>query len=187
MKKNGFFMGMLLITVIISLGLTGCFTPPAVVSPGEALDALGSSRANELQYIAGANIVLVLMRTKNGQPDAGATIRNGQPAYTREAVSIPFQTKGVVVQRRSGEDGRLALGVSFEADQSKILWFVQTTTELAPYSNYVLALDESSTENHAVVQYGGAYYWVLYGAGAQLGIIEKFSVNRQTAKGAKIQ
>jgi hypothetical protein len=186
MKRNVFFMGMLVVTFIAGLGLTGCFSPPPVVSPGEALDALGVNRANELQFLAGSSIGLVLMRTKNGQPDSSATIKNGEPSYTRESVWIPFQTKGIVVQRGATEDGRLTLGIAFEEDQSKLLWFAQTTSEIAPFSRYILLLDSASTENNSIVKYGNAYYWVTNGAGAQLGITEKFKVKSTTVKGRKI-
>jgi hypothetical protein len=186
MKRNNFFMGMFFLTFIGTLCLTGCFTPPAIVYPGEALDAIGVNRATELQFLSGSSINLVLMRTKNGQPDTTATIRNGQPSYTRQSVYIPFQTKGVVIQRSTTEDGRLMLGVAFEEDQNKLLWFIQTTSEVAPFSRYVLLLDEESTENHGIVKYGDSYYWVQNGANAELGIIENFKVNSQTVRGRKL-
>jgi hypothetical protein len=188
MKKFMYFAGMALLTFVLGFGLTGCFSaPPPVLSAGEAIDALGASRVSELQYLAGKSIVLTLMRTKNGQLDTNAVIKNGEPAYTRENISIPFGTKGLVVQRRTLEDGRLVLGVAFEDDESKLLWFVQTTTEMAPFTHFVLLPDDASTEDAPIVKYGNVYYWVQYGSNAILGITEKNAkVHTQSLKGRKI-
>ena len=127
------------------------------------------------------------MRTKNNQLDSDAVIKNGQPAYTRESVVIPLRTNGLVVQRSTGEDGRLILGVAFEDDESKLLWFIQTSTELAPFTNFRLVLDEASSEGAPIVKYGSAYYWVQSGSDAILGITEKFKVRTQSPKGRKIK
>jgi hypothetical protein len=188
MKRFMYFMGVLCVTLVFGLGLTGCFSPPpAVVSAGEAIDALGISRVTELQYQAGTTIILTLMRTKNSQLDGDAVIKNGRPTYTRENILIPYGTNGLVVQRRTGEDGRLSLGIAFEEDGSKLLWFTQTSTELAPYTNFRLTLDESSAENAPIVQYGNAYYWVQSGSDAILGITENFKIRSQSTKGRKIK
>jgi hypothetical protein len=188
MKRFMYFAGMLCVTFVLGSALTGCVSPPPqVVSAGEAIDALGSSRITELQYQAGKTIVLTLMRTKNNQLDGDAVIKNGQPAYTRERVLISFGTNGMVVQRRTGEDGRLTLGVAFEEDESKLLWFVQTSTELAPFTNFRLVLDEASAEGAPIVKYGSAYYWVTSGSDAFLGITENFKRHTQSPKGRKIK
>lgn len=196
MKKVTGFIGMSLLTFVFVFGSTGCFTPPPIVSAGEALDAIGTSRVTELQYYTGTGIVLTLMRTKNDQLDSAAVIKKGQPTYTRETISIPFGTKGLVVQRSVREDGRLVLGVAFEEDESKLLWFVQNTTEIAPFTHFTLVVDDivpdltsarDDPKGAPVIKYGDAYYWVQWGSGAILGVIEKnVKVRLQSAKGRKI-
>lgn len=189
MKRFMYFAGMSFLAFVLGFGLTGCFSAPKpIYSAGEALDAIGSSRVTELQYLAGKGIVLNLMRTKNSQLDTNAVIsKSGEVTYTRESISILFGTKGLVVQRNTLEDGRLVLGVSFEEDASKLLWFVQTTTELAPFSHFVLQLDEASTEKAPIVKYGNSYYWVQYGSDAILAVTEKnVKIQTQLLKGKKI-
>jgi hypothetical protein len=192
MKRFMYFGGMLFLAFVLGFGLTGCFSAPApapaIYSAGEALDAIGSSRVTELQYVAGKSIELVLMRTKNGQLDTNAVInKNGEVTYTRETIWIPFGTKGLVVERKTLEGGQLLLGVAFEEDVSKLLWFTQTTTELAPFTHFVLLLDETSTENAPIVKYGNSYYWVRFGSDSILAVTEKNSkINTQSLKGKKL-
>ncbi|MDR2375352.1 MAG: hypothetical protein LBD96_02825 [Treponema sp.] len=187
MRRKTFFTGMLLLTFMIGFVLTGCFSLPVqIVSAGEALDAIGGSRAAELQYLAGNTIILTLMRSKNGQLDSNAIIKNGEPAYTRESISIPYGTKGMVVQRTILEDGRLMLGVTFEDDESKFLWFVQNTAEMGPYTHFSLSLDDASSESVPIVKYGNAYYWVQWGSDAILGIVENAKVSTRYIGGKKI-
>jgi hypothetical protein len=191
MKKFTYLVGMLLLAFVFGFGLTGCFTfpvqMPSYVSAGEALDAIGSARAAELQYYAGKSIILTLMRSKNGQLDSGAVIKNGQATYTRENISIPYGTAGVLVQRRTLEDGQLVLGIAFEEDESKLLWFAQTTTELAPFTHFVLLPDGSSAEGIPIVKYGNAYYWVQYGSDAILAITENLKAHTQNPGGRKLK
>jgi hypothetical protein len=185
MKKSvKFFMGMLALALAFGFAAGGCASAP-LYSPGEALDAIGTNRAGELQYYAGGTIALTLMHTKNGQPDNNAVIKNGLPSYTRTGIVIPAETRGIAAQRKTAEDGRLMLGIAFEEDESRLLWFIQDGSELTPASHFILALDESSTEDSPVIKYGNVYYWVSQSA--PLLINEKIKADFQSlSRGRRI-
>jgi len=157
MKEKSVFVGMLILALMVaSLGLTGCATPP--VSGGEAIDAVGVSRAKEIQYYAGATFELILMRSKNNQPDTKAVVKRGIPSYTREKIIIPFNTPCVVVQQEMSDDERLILTVAFEKNETNLLKFIQSSNELGYYTTFDLIYEGDS--DVPVVKYGDAYYTV---------------------------
>lgn len=155
--KRSVFVGMLVLALVAaSFGLAGCVTPP--VSGGEAIDAVGVSQVKTIQYYAGATFELILMRTKNNQPDATAVVRRGEPVYTREKIIIPYNTPCVVVKQETASDGRLILSVAFEKDESLLLSFIQSSNELGYYTTFDLMYEGDS--DVPVVQYGNAFYTV---------------------------
>jgi hypothetical protein len=156
MVNKKFWLGMLVIVLTFGFVLTGCATPP--VSGGEAIDAVGVSQARTIQYYAGATFELLLMRTKNNQPDTTATVKRGVPTYTREKIIIPYNTPCVVVQEETSEDGRLILSVAFEKDENLLLSFIQSSNELGYYTTFDLLFEGGS--DVPVVQYGNAFYTV---------------------------
>jgi hypothetical protein len=142
--------------LVLGLGLIGCATP--LRSPGEALDAVGISRAKEFQFYARSGFQLILMRSANDQTDPTAKISKGVPSYTRQTISIPARAPCVVVNEETTEEGRLVLTVAFEKDETRTLSFVQTTDDLRYFTSFALLL-EGDPEN-PIVKYGDAYYEV---------------------------
>jgi hypothetical protein len=159
MKMKRKSLGMLMLALALmaaSIGLIGCATPP--VSGGEAIDAVGVSKVREIQFYAGATFELILMRTKNNQPDTTAVVKRGVPSYTREKIIIPYNTPCVVVRQETAEDGRLILTVAFEKDENLLLSFIQSSNELGYYTTFDLLFEGDS--DVPVVQYGNAFYTV---------------------------
>jgi hypothetical protein len=195
MRKNLNLLGLLTMAIVAGVLFTGCFSLPQ--SPSEALDAIGVNRAQELQYyLKGGNIVLTLAHTRNSQLDSGAKVSKGEVSYTREQIIIPITTKGVAVQQKTAEDGTPMIGIAFEDDTSKLIWFIQDTKELHLLSEFVLATGDSS-----MISYDNAYYFVggramgstsLLAASASsgvptLGIYESVKTNSRTVKGKALR
>ncbi|MDR3325076.1 MAG: hypothetical protein LBS82_03685 [Spirochaetaceae bacterium] len=202
MKKHISLLRLLTPAIAVGVLFVGCISAPKP-SPSEALDAIGVNRAQELQYyVEGGNIALTLVRSKNGQTDGGAKVSKGEASYVREQIVIPMGTKGVAVQQKTSDDGTPMLGISFEDDASKLLWFIQDTKDFTPLSHFVVAADASS-----IVSYDNAFYQVsgqrvaqqsLLGAmgGAApvvssgiptLGIVEDVKVNYRAVKGKALK
>jgi hypothetical protein len=158
MKNKSIVVGMLILALVtVSLGLIGCVaTPP--VSGGGAIDAVGVSHAQEIQYYAGATFELVLMRTKNNEPDTTAVVKKGVPSYTREKIIISYNTPCVVVRHETADDGRIILVVAFEKDETQLLRFIQSSNELGYHTTFDLLYEGDS--DVPVVKYGNAYYTV---------------------------
>jgi hypothetical protein len=156
MVNKKFWLGMLVIVLTFGFVLAGCATPP--VSGGEAIDAVGVSQLRTIQYYAGATFELLLMRTKNNQPDTTAAVKRGVPTYTREKILIPYNTPCVVVKEETSEDGRLILSVAFEEDENLLLSFIQSSNELGYYTTFDLLFEGGS--DVPVVQYGNTFYTV---------------------------
>lgn len=158
MKKNLSGISMLLLSGLLAFGLTlgGCVALP--VPAGEAIDATGIDKLKDIQFYAGATFELILMRDKNNQTDPTAKIRRGKPSYTREKIIIPLNTPCVVLRQERMDDGRLLLTVAFEKDETKVLQFIQDSTDLGYYTSFNLVYNGGS--DIPVVQYGGEYYAV---------------------------
>ena len=156
MKKSIFAGVLILALAAASFALAGCATHP--VSAGEAIDAVGVSQLQTIQYYAGSTFELILMRTKNNQSDTTASVRRGVPIYTREKIVIPYNTPCVVVKQETAEDGRLILSVAFERDENLLLSFIQSSNELGFYTTFDLLVEGDS--DTPVVRYGNDFYSV---------------------------
>ena len=157
MKRTVLIGVLVLALAAAGFSLIGCASPPPVFG-GEAIDAVGISQVEAIQFYAGATFELILMHTKNDQPAAQAEVKRGVPKYTREKIVIPYNTPCVLVKHDATEDGKLILTVAFEKDESLLLSFMQSSNELGYYTSFDLMFEGAS--DTPVVKYGDAFYTV---------------------------
>jgi hypothetical protein len=157
MKKNG-----LLVLVVISTVMIGC---ASVVEMQKRITNQMPEREESItnyQYYVSRNIVLTLNPDYSDAKYNASTVSGGIARTFRQSIQISKSTPGVVpetvaVPYSTTEDGRLRIGVAFEADDEIRLWFVQDDTNSS--SKFHFDYDDDAG---TVVQYGEAYYDVSW-------------------------
>jgi hypothetical protein len=166
MKNKAFTMGLmgfaLVCGVFLGLILTSCATvkPMDVDITYQMPERLDSVPL--YQYYVSRNIVLTFNPKYSDKKLNESKVSGGIAKTVRNSIQISKSTAGVVPKTvkepySKTKDGRIRLGVAFEADDNVRLWFVQETTN--PNSKFRFEYDDSAG---TVVEYGGAYYNVNY-------------------------
>ncbi|MDR0689670.1 MAG: hypothetical protein LBG08_05335 [Spirochaetaceae bacterium] len=154
--------------MILSMGMTGC---ASVVEMQKRITNQMPEREGSIpnyQYYVSRNIVLTLNPEYSDAKYNAATVSGGIARTFRQSIQISKSTPGVVpktvaVPYSATEEGKLRIGVAFEADDEVRLWFVQDDT--ASSSKFHFDYDDDA---ETVVQYGEAYYdvsWEFQGEG----------------------
>jgi hypothetical protein len=116
----------------------------------------------QYQYYVSRNIVLILNQEYSDAKFNTASVSGGIAKTFRQAIQISKSTPGIVPKTVEEpysitEEGRLRIGVAFEADDNERLWFVQD--DPSPTSKFHFDYDD---EAGTVVKYGEAYYDVSW-------------------------
>lgn len=111
------------------------------------------------QYYVSRNIVLTLNEEYS---KSKSTVTGGVARFYRESIQFSKSTPGIVPTTVSEPysrtaDGRLKLGVAFEAEDNMRLWFIQD--DLNSLSKFHFEWDN---EELKIVKYGDAYYNVSW-------------------------
>ncbi|MDR1444162.1 MAG: hypothetical protein LBI94_04730 [Treponema sp.] len=172
MKKIGLFEGGLmprsllrsstLALIVISMATTGC---ASVVEMQKKITNQMPEREESItnyQYYVSRNIVLTLNPEYSDTKYNASTVSGGIARTFRQSIQISKSTPGIVPETVAtpydiAEDGRLRIGVAFEADDEVRLWFIQDDTN--PSSKFHFEYDDDAG---TVVQYGEAYYDVSW-------------------------
>jgi hypothetical protein len=161
MRKNG-----LLVLVGISMAVVGC---ASVVEMQKRITNQMPEREASItnyQYYLSRNIVLTLNPDYSDTKYNTSTVSGGIARTFRQSIQISKSTPGIVpaavaVPYSVTEDGRLRIGVAFEADDEVRLWFLQD--DAGSSSKFHFDYDDDAG---TVVQYGDAYYdvsWAFQG------------------------
>lgn len=127
------------------------------------------------QYYVSRNIVLTLNEEYSGSKFNASSVSGGIARTFKQSIQISKSTPGIVpgtVEEPYAvtEDGRLRIGIAFEADDNVRLWFVQD--DVNPGSKFHFVYDD---EEGTIVQYGEAYYDVSWNfKGEKLGTRLKY-------------
>jgi hypothetical protein len=157
MQKNG-----LLALIGISIVMIGCAS--VVEMQKRITNQMPEKEASitNYQYYLSRNIVLTLNSEYSDTKYNVSTVSGGIARTFKQSIQISKSTPGIVpatvaVPYSAVEDGRLRIGVAFEADDEVRLWFVQDDTD--PSSKFHFDYDDDAG---TVVQYGEAYYDVSW-------------------------
>lgn len=115
------------------------------------------------QYYVSRNIVLTLFKMKSGVSKSSIT-KSGVARVVDDSVQVSKSTPCIVPKTVSNpyyetEDGRLMIGVVFEDDDEKRLWFIQDTTSAQSKFHFAWVTDVDARN---VIEYGDAYYTVTW-------------------------
>ena len=111
------------------------------------------------QYYVSRNIVLTLNEEYS---KSKSTVTGGVARFYRESIQVSKSTPGIVPRTvaepySKTTDGRLKVGIAFEAEDNLRLWFIQD--DLNSKSKFHFEWD---SEELKIVKYGDAYYNVSW-------------------------
>jgi hypothetical protein len=117
----------------------------------------------QYQYYVSRNIVLTLYKTISGEAKSSVTA-SGVAKVVDDSLQVSKSTPCIVPQAvpnpyERTEDEKLMIGVVFEDDDEKRLWFIQDDTGAQSKFHFAWVTD-AGAEN--VIRYGDAYYTVTW-------------------------